>query len=182
MALRGQLSAALLLKATARQDAVSHVTGWMFCCRAAQRDVPLFILPWCRLRERQYKTWTLRICVLLGRSVTYQFFSLPFCTPKEKQYKIEGLGEVLEGDRLVNTPYSIKFRVDKENDVLCSIELNQKDLQKFRTAVKNDYYFQARPWEGLRARLLGADGWHVRGLRVSTRPGRAAHVPAWADG
>ncbi|KAK9822258.1 hypothetical protein WJX81_008337 [Elliptochloris bilobata] len=75
-------------------------------------------------------------------SVTYQFFSLPFCTPKEKQYKIEGLGEVLEGDRLVNTPYSIKFRVDKENDVLCSIELNQKDLQKFRTAVKNDYYFQ----------------------------------------
>ena len=120
--------------------------------------------------------------MLLGRSVTYQFFSLPFCTPKEKQYKIEGLGEVLEGDRLVNTPYSIKFRVDKENDVLCSIELNQKDLQKFRTAVKNDYYFQARPWEGLRPCLPGADGWHVRGLRVSTRPGRAAHVPAWADG
>ena len=76
--------------------------------------------------------------------MTYQFFSLPFCSPKEKQYKIEGLGEVLEGDRLVNTPYNIKFRVDKENDLLCSIELNQKDLQKFRTAVKNDYYFQAR--------------------------------------
>ena len=87
--------------------------------------------------------------------MTYQFFSLPFCTPKEKQYKIEGLGEVLEGDRLVNTPYSIKFRVDKENDVLCSIELNQKDLQKFRTAVKNDYYFQARAWAGRARACLG---------------------------
>ncbi len=76
--------------------------------------------------------------------MTYQYFTLPFCTPKEKQYKVEGLGEVLEGDRLVNTPYAIRFRVDKEADVLCSIELHPKDLQKFRTAVKNDYYFQAR--------------------------------------
>ena len=103
------------------------------------------------------------------RSVTYQFFSLPFCTPKEKQYKIEGLGEVLEGDRLVNTPYSIKFRVDKDNDVLCSIELNQKDLQKFRTAVKNDYYFQARPWMG-----CGPMGWPMGQW--------AAGMPALAEG
>ena len=114
--------------------------------------------------------------MLRGRSVTYQFFSLPFCTPKEKQYKIEGLGEVLEGDRLVNTPYSIKFRVDKENDVLCSIELNQKDLQKFRTAVKNDYYFQARPCGGLRARLPGLMAGSAQGFRALKGPGRAAHV------
>ena len=117
--------------------------------------------------------------------MTYQFFSLPFCTPKEKQYKIEGLGEVLEGDRLVNTPYSIKFRVDKENDVLCSIELNQKDLQKFRTAVKNDYYFQARPRGGLRARQPGLmaskvrqRGWGIRFLRSWTGCGGTA----WAVG
>jgi hypothetical protein len=49
---------------------------------------------------------------------------------------------VLEGDRLVNTPYSIKFRVDKENEILCSRELTEKDLKKFRKAVKKDYYFQ----------------------------------------
>ena len=108
--------------------------------------------------------------------MTYQFFSLPFCTPKEKQYKIEGLGEVLEGDRLVNTPYSIKFRVDKENDVLCSIELNQKDLQKFRTAVKNDYYFQARPWAGCARACLGLMAGNVQGFGALKRPGRAARV------
>ena len=49
---------------------------------------------------------------------------------------------MLEGDRLVNTPYDIKFRVDKENELLCSRELTAKDLQKFRKAVKKDYYFQ----------------------------------------
>jgi len=76
-------------------------------------------------------------------SETYQYYNLPFCTPKEgKEYKPEGLGEVLEGDRLVNTPYDIKFRVDKENELLCSRELTAKDLQKFRKAVKKDYYFQ----------------------------------------
>lgn len=48
----------------------------------------------------------------------------------------------MEGDRLVNTPYSIKFRVDKENEILCSRELTAKDLKKFRKAVKKDYYFQ----------------------------------------
>ncbi|KAK9841340.1 hypothetical protein WJX74_004155 [Apatococcus lobatus] len=75
-------------------------------------------------------------------SETYQYYNLPFCTPKDKEYKTEGLGEVLEGDRLVNTPYDIKFRVDKENEILCSRELTAKDLRKFRKAVKKDYYFQ----------------------------------------
>ena len=79
-------------------------------------------------------------------SETYQYYNLPFCTPKEgKEYKTEGLGEVLEGDRLVNTPFSIRFRVDKENEILCSRELTESDLKKFRQAVKKDYYFQVRP-------------------------------------
>ena len=45
-------------------------------------------------------------------SETYQYFNLPFCHPKEgKEYKPEGLGEVLEGDRLVSTPYKLKCAV-----------------------------------------------------------------------
>ena len=73
----------------------------------------------------------------------YQYYNLPFCTPKEgKEYKTEDLGEVLEGDRLVNTPYRLAFRTDVDNQVLCQKTLNDKDLQKFREAVKQDYYFQ----------------------------------------
>ena len=86
-------------------------------------------------------------------SETYQYYNLPFCTPKDKEYKPEGLGEVLEGDRLVNTPYDIKFRVDKENELLCSRDLTAKDLQKFRKAVKKDYYFQVNAMHDLIAHV-----------------------------
>jgi hypothetical protein len=111
--------------------------------------------------------------------VTYQYFTLPFCTPKEKQYKVEGLGEVLEGDRLVNTPYAIRFRVDKEADVLCSIELHPKDLQKFRTAVKNDYYFQARSYKQAAVwtdTSMTRDSRHVHD-KIETVPGLSASLP-----
>lgn len=80
---------------------------------------------------------------LNSHSETYQYYTLPFCTPKTKvEYKPEGLGEVLEGDRLVNTPYTILFRADKENEVLCSRQLNNDEIQSFRKAVKKDYYYQ----------------------------------------
>jgi len=34
-------------------------------------------------------------------------------------YKAEDLGEVLEGDRMVGTPYDVSFRVDRDNESLC---------------------------------------------------------------
>lgn len=51
---------------------------------------------------------------------------------------------MLEGDRLVNTPYELKFRQDVENKVLCKKNLDAKELKAFRDAVKQDYYFQVR--------------------------------------
>jgi len=77
-------------------------------------------------------------------SETYQHYDLPFCLPADNQigYKSEDLGEVLEGDRMVGTPYDISFRVDRDNESLCKKTLNAKDLKKFRKAVKDDYYFQ----------------------------------------
>ena len=83
------------------------------------------------------------LCCRCAATETYQFYNLPFCTPTSKEYKTEGLGEVLEGDRLVTTPYDIRFRVDKDNELLCSRQLNDRDLAKFRKAVQKDYYFQA---------------------------------------
>ena len=87
-------------------------------------------------------------CCLMERLAfreTYQYYNLPFCQPKDgKEYKTEFLGEVLEGDRLVTTPYSLKFRSDVENTVLCEKKLDSADLKKFREAVKQDYYFQVR--------------------------------------
>lgn len=40
----------------------------------------------------------------------YEYYSLQFCLPKNGTviYKTENLGEVLRGDRIVNTPYEVK--------------------------------------------------------------------------
>lgn len=76
-------------------------------------------------------------------SETYQYYTLPFCQPKGgKQYITEDLGEVLEGDRLVTTPFEIKFLQDMEHQQLCNKTLDSKDLDMLRTAVARDFYFQ----------------------------------------
>lgn len=43
---------------------------------------------------------------------------------------------------MVSTLYDLSFRVDYDNEPLCMKELKAKDLEKFRKAVKEDYYFQ----------------------------------------
>eukprot|EP00959_Pyramimonas_sp_CCMP1952_P395350 8284169-Pyramimonas_sp.AAC.2 len=65
--------------------------------------------------------------------------------------KLSTIVGVLEGDRLVNTPYDVSFRVDKESEHLCSRELSKKDLDQFRTAVKEDYYFQVHEFCGVKS-------------------------------
>eukprot|EP00798_Chlamydomonas_sp_ICE-L_P021840 gene21840-28870_t len=74
---------------------------------------------------------------------TYRYFSLGFCQPEDgARDKLEDLGEVLEGDRLVSTPYTIKFRTDIDNKILCQKKLSQSELKRLRQAVREDYYFQ----------------------------------------
>ena len=100
-------------------------------------------------------------------SETYQYYDLPFCPPEGgAERKREDLGEarcvrlqearccpaharplplslqVLEGDRLMSTPYELPFRQDKGHTALCTKVLAESDLRKFRTAVSDDYYFQ----------------------------------------
>ena len=58
---------------------------------------------------------------------------------KEKK---ETLGEVLNGDCLVNAPYKLEFRIDKDSQVACRKNLTREEVIQFRTAIKRDYYFQ----------------------------------------
>lgn len=76
-------------------------------------------------------------------SVSYQYYYLPFCKPSEGiEQKLEDLGEVLEGDRMTSTEYDLPFRVDKEHEKLCSRTLTVEEVQKFRQAINDDFYFQ----------------------------------------
>ncbi|EDW77247.1 uncharacterized protein Dwil_GK18190 [Drosophila willistoni] len=56
----------------------------------------------------------------------YQYYSLKFCYPKNGTliFKSENLGEVLRGDRIVNTPYELRMN----QQVNCRLLCNKKDL------------------------------------------------------
>ncbi|KAK9126386.1 hypothetical protein Scep_015232 [Stephania cephalantha] len=56
--------------------------------------------------------------------------------------KEESLGEVLNGDRLTNSLYELKFRVVKNMQTLCNKNLTIDEVAKFRHAVRNDFYFK----------------------------------------
>lgn len=59
--------------------------------------------------------------------------------PKDKK---EALGEVLNGDRLVDAPYELDFKEDRNSKVLCKKVLSKEQVAKLRDAVAKDYYFQ----------------------------------------
>ncbi|CAL9760729.1 unnamed protein product, partial [Musa acuminata subsp. burmannicoides] len=70
------------------------------------------------------------------------FYDLPFCTPEHVTDKKEALGEVLNGDRLVDAPYELNFQEDKQSKSLCKKHMSKEDVTKLRNAVSKNYYFQ----------------------------------------
>ncbi|XP_076939001.1 transmembrane 9 superfamily member 2-like [Bidens hawaiensis] len=76
---------------------------------------------------------------------TYAYYDLPYCNSFLKDTVEEenlNLGEMLNGDWLVSTPYKIEFLVDKDYEVLCNTTLSKRDVSKFRNAIDKDYYMQ----------------------------------------
>uniref|UniRef100_A0A8C4WRQ2 Transmembrane 9 superfamily member n=1 Tax=Eptatretus burgeri TaxID=7764 RepID=A0A8C4WRQ2_EPTBU len=74
----------------------------------------------------------------------YEYYSLPFCKPQKVHYKTENLGEVLRGDRIVNTPYEVKMKEEKSCSVLCkqsqSITLTVVESQLIIQRIREEYY------------------------------------------
>jgi transmembrane 9 superfamily protein 2/4 len=49
-------------------------------------------------------------------------------------------GEVLRGDRIENSPYEIKMRVDEQCKFLCKIDaLSENQARAFRLKIDDDY-------------------------------------------
>mmetsp|Transcript_29334 Transcript_29334/g.77826 ORF Transcript_29334/g.77826 Transcript_29334/m.77826 type:complete len:600 (-) Transcript_29334:140-1939(-) len=75
-------------------------------------------------------------------SEVYAFYSLPYCAPNEIVMKREDLGPLLKGDRATKTNYGISFRQDVDWKSLCKKKLNEKELDGFKRAIVDDYYFE----------------------------------------
>lgn len=71
----------------------------------------------------------------------FEYYSLPFCQPPGGiKYKVENLGEVLRGDRIVNTAYKVDMAVNKSCNTLCSVmKLTREQTNLFIKFIKDDY-------------------------------------------
>lgn len=99
---------------------------------------------------------------------TYRYYSLPFCQDHSSQEEedeaaeaenvrldiVRGerreaavrhrqrLGESIVGDRRETSPYDITFGDSVDWRLLCKTTLDTHDLEKFKKAIKNNYFFE----------------------------------------
>uniref|UniRef100_V5GLT2 Transmembrane 9 superfamily member n=1 Tax=Anoplophora glabripennis TaxID=217634 RepID=V5GLT2_ANOGL len=79
----------------------------------------------------------------------YEYYSLRFCLPKGGSsaihYKSENLGEVLRGDRIVNTPYVVKMAEETPCTLLCNspeypIYWSTRESQTAVDRIQHEYF------------------------------------------
>merc|ERR1712195_114232 len=75
-------------------------------------------------------------------SETYPFYSMPFCQPEKLVYEDLDLGQILRGDRFVNTKFDLGFAGNVHNRLVCHKTLTQEDQIKLKNAIDADYYFE----------------------------------------
>jgi len=54
----------------------------------------------------------------------------------------ETLGEILEGNRLIDVGYDVHFEEDMPKTAICTMVLTKENAQAFKDAIDNMYYFQ----------------------------------------
>lgn len=69
----------------------------------------------------------------------YEYYTLQLCKPSKVKYQSENLGEVLRGDRIVNTDYKVRMNEIVGCKKLCEEELDNKAINKFYTMIENEY-------------------------------------------
>uniref|UniRef100_A0A915EG53 Transmembrane 9 superfamily member n=1 Tax=Ditylenchus dipsaci TaxID=166011 RepID=A0A915EG53_9BILA len=96
--------------------------------------------------------------------VPYEYYALPFCKPEggELHYKSENLGEVMRGDRIVNTPYEVFMKKDASCHTLCTasgnakVTIDKSESELLRQRIAEDYHKHKKfssitdtSWDGL---------------------------------
>lgn len=71
--------------------------------------------------------------------VPYDYYSLPWCKPEKIVESAENLGEILRGDRIENSCYTIIANVPIACQVLCQKEYSTKDIKKFCSKIEDEY-------------------------------------------
>ena len=70
----------------------------------------------------------------------YDYYTMPYCKPNPIVYSAENLGEVLRGDRIENSLYSLEMRNDMQCSVVCKIDsLSEQQTKDFETKIEEEY-------------------------------------------
>uniref|UniRef100_A0A7S4DYJ3 Transmembrane 9 superfamily member n=1 Tax=Lotharella globosa TaxID=91324 RepID=A0A7S4DYJ3_9EUKA len=73
---------------------------------------------------------------------TYEFYSLPYCAPESPEIHDHDIGSSLAGDRRTSSLYDLRFRVDIQWHPLCEYTLMSDEVDKFISAIKQNYLFE----------------------------------------
>ena len=75
---------------------------------------------------------------------TYSYYSLPFCRPskEEPKRKWSGLGEVLQGNELLDSQLEVRFRTSTPVTTICKQTLSALEASQFEQAVAKHYWFE----------------------------------------
>ena len=72
----------------------------------------------------------------------YDYYSLPYCKPEKVKHAAENLGEVLRGDRIENSLYSLEMRYDDQCKVQCRRKLTEAEAKTLGDKIKDEYRVQ----------------------------------------
>jgi len=83
-----------------------------------------------------------KVWPLSNPTETYRYYDFPFCEPDEIMPHFMTLGQVLGGDRLVNSIYHIDMQKNLPRTVVCKKEITEKDIQLFKSSIDANYMFE----------------------------------------
>jgi len=95
--------------------------------------------------------------------IPYDYYDLPFCRPNEIKHDAENLGEVLTGERIENSAFSIKMREKQLCKVVCRKVYQPKEVAHFREKILDEYkvnYIVDNLPAATRIPLTAPDGTH----------------------
>jgi len=69
----------------------------------------------------------------------FEYYMLPFCQPDTLETVAENLGEVLRGDKIMNSNYELKMGVEETCKILCRRELTGAEAKLFSVRIEEDY-------------------------------------------
>ena len=71
----------------------------------------------------------------------YDYYSLPFCRPYNDKIlqEEENLGEVLSGDQIETSPYTVVMKYSETCKVLCVKDYTEEELQQLAERIEEEY-------------------------------------------